>query len=87
MEKGDISTRFFHARLRWRLLMNKLKGVHVDGKWREEPQLVKDEILKNFANRFYGQPKWEVYLDRVNLARLMRSIMKCYVVSLGRRKF
>jgi len=34
LENGDINTKFFHARLRWRLLMNELKGVHVDEEWR-----------------------------------------------------
>ena len=48
MVKGDTNSKFFHASLRWRLLNNEIKGLPINGVWCEEPQLVKEEVLKYF---------------------------------------
>jgi len=62
LAKGDSNSKFYHTRLRWRLLNNEIKGLLVNGEWCEEPQLVKEEVYKYFANRFTAQTKWGVNL-------------------------
>ena len=55
LEKRDTNSKFFHARMRWRLLRNEIKGVFINGEWQEEPHMVKVEIQKYFANKFLVQ--------------------------------
>jgi len=31
LEKGDLNSKFFHSRLRWRRLNNDIKGLVLDG--------------------------------------------------------
>ena len=33
MQKGDINSKFFHSRLRWRRLSNDLRGLYIRGVW------------------------------------------------------
>jgi len=51
-QKGDMKSKFFHARMRWRSISNEIKGLHINGEWCEEPQKVKDEVQAYFENRF-----------------------------------
>jgi len=30
-EKGDMNSKFFHGRIRWRSLNNEIKGLHING--------------------------------------------------------
>jgi len=31
IEKGDMNSKFFRARMRWRCLNNEIKGLHING--------------------------------------------------------
>jgi len=46
LAKGDTNSIFFHARLRWRLLNNEIKGIPISSVWCEESQLVKEEVYE-----------------------------------------
>ena len=41
LAKGDINSKFYHAKLRWRLLNNEVRGLPINGEWCEEPILIK----------------------------------------------
>jgi len=41
LEKGDLNSKFFHSKLRWRRLNNDIKGFILDREWCEDPDQVK----------------------------------------------
>jgi len=50
--KGDMNSKFFHSRLRWRMLNNDIKGILINGEWCEDPDQVKSEVRNHFEYRF-----------------------------------
>jgi len=68
--KGDMNSKFFHSKLRWRRLNNGIKGIFINGEWCEDPYQVKIEVRKHFENRFQAQTKLEVNLDGVAFSRI-----------------
>ena len=63
MAKGDTNSKFYHARLQWRLLNNKIKGLSINGEWCKELVLIKEEVYQFFASRFTTQSKYRANLD------------------------
>ncbi|GKV02143.1 hypothetical protein SLEP1_g14613 [Rubroshorea leprosula] len=51
---GDANTRFFHKVANGRKAQNNIMGLICDGRWVEEPDLVKREIAKYFSRLFQG---------------------------------
>ena len=70
IERWDTNTKFFHSRLRWRLLNNEIKGLFVNGEWCVERDKVKTEVKKYFENRFQEQPKGVLSLDGVQFRNI-----------------
>jgi len=70
IEKGDMNSKFFHSKLRWRRLNNEIKGLQTNGVWCEEPDRVKSEVRKFFDTRFEAQPKLGVNLDGVSFSTI-----------------
>ncbi|GJU06692.1 RNA-directed DNA polymerase, eukaryota [Tanacetum coccineum] len=50
--EGDENSRFFHGMLNSKRNQQNIRGVLVDGIWKEKPQDVKREIFYHFRNRF-----------------------------------
>jgi len=65
LEKGDLNSKFFHSKLRWRRLNNDIKGFVLDGEWCEDPHRVKNAMREHFEIRFGAQPKLGLNLDGV----------------------
>jgi len=65
LAKGDTNSKFYYARLRWRLLNNEIGGLDINGAWSEEPLMEKEEVFRYFENRFTAQSKRGVNLDGV----------------------
>jgi len=40
MQQGDINSKYFHSKIRWRRIKNELKGVDVNGMWCEDPNKI-----------------------------------------------
>ncbi|KAI3763779.1 hypothetical protein L2E82_13776 [Cichorium intybus] len=55
--EGDENSKFFHGILNKRRRNTAVRGVFSDGRWIEEPKLVKEEFRKHFAERF-AKPDW-----------------------------
>jgi len=47
-----MQTQFFHAMVNWRKKNNTIKGLIMNGKWSEEPLLVKEEVREYYLNSF-----------------------------------
>ncbi|GLT98273.1 hypothetical protein SLE2022_157850 [Rubroshorea leprosula] len=56
IREGDANTRFFHNVANGRRAQNNIAGLMRDGEWIEDPEAVKDEIVKYFRNLFQGDP-------------------------------
>ncbi|XP_068484992.1 uncharacterized protein [Phaseolus vulgaris] len=69
-KSGDVCTRFFHSSLRWRRLMNEVKGVQVGNRWCEEPGTIRLEAKKLFEVRFNATKDLGVRLDEVEFKTL-----------------
>ncbi|GKV49437.1 hypothetical protein SLEP1_g56187 [Rubroshorea leprosula] len=49
---GDVNTRFFHNTANGKRAQNNILGLSCDGRWVEEPKLVKREVAKYFSALF-----------------------------------
>ncbi|GKV26502.1 hypothetical protein SLEP1_g35790 [Rubroshorea leprosula] len=49
---GDQNTRYFHKIANGRKAHNSISGLWSDGQWVEDPEMVKDEMVKHFRNMF-----------------------------------
>ncbi|GKV12577.1 hypothetical protein SLEP1_g23703 [Rubroshorea leprosula] len=56
IREGDANTRFFHKVANGRRAQNNIAGLMREGEWIEDPETVKDEIVKYFRNLFKGDP-------------------------------
>ncbi|GKU89920.1 hypothetical protein SLEP1_g3989 [Rubroshorea leprosula] len=56
IREGDANTRFFHKVANGRRAQNNIAGLMREGVWIEDPETVKDEIVKYFRNLFKGDP-------------------------------
>nr|GFD32977.1 RNA-directed DNA polymerase, eukaryota [Tanacetum cinerariifolium] len=50
--EGDENSKFFHGVINRKLANLAVKGVMVDGVWKDDPCLVKEEFRLHFASRF-----------------------------------
>nr|GEY58931.1 RNA-directed DNA polymerase, eukaryota, reverse transcriptase zinc-binding domain protein [Tanacetum cinerariifolium] len=51
---GDENTGFYHGIINKRRSIQNIRGIMVEGKWIDEPDMVKKEFLDHFTNRFWG---------------------------------
>ena len=65
IKQGDCNTRFFHLLINSRR-NNCLKGVLIDGVWREEPIIVKEEVRNFFMQRFQEADHARPRLDGIH---------------------
>ncbi|GLT74777.1 hypothetical protein SLA2020_465530 [Shorea laevis] len=52
---GDANTRFFQKVANGGKAYNSIIGISCDGKWVEEPEMVKKEVVKYFRKLFDGE--------------------------------
>ncbi|GJU65562.1 RNA-directed DNA polymerase, eukaryota [Tanacetum coccineum] len=50
--EGDENSKFFHGIINKKCSQLAIHGVLVDGEWIVNPSMVKNELIKHFANRF-----------------------------------
>ncbi|GKV32708.1 hypothetical protein SLEP1_g41295 [Rubroshorea leprosula] len=55
VQLGDANTRFFHRMANGRRAQNSISGLMCDGRWVEEPTLVKKEVETYFRKLFQGE--------------------------------
>jgi len=70
IKQGDLNTRFFHSSVKWRRAKNQLHGLHVNGKWCEDKEVIKDKIQSFFEDRFARNDACQVGLDNVNFCSI-----------------
>lgn len=51
-KKGDANTRYFHRYASRRRSRNSIQGLSINGIWEENPEKVKEEVVRHFRNRF-----------------------------------
>ncbi|GLT47499.1 hypothetical protein SLA2020_211940 [Shorea laevis] len=54
VQEGDANTRFFHRVVNERRAQNSISGLLCEGMWIEDPDAVKEEIVKYFGRLFQG---------------------------------
>ncbi|KAH1232791.1 hypothetical protein GmHk_09G025366 [Glycine max] len=63
LKEGDCNTTYFHKVINFRRNYNALQGILIDGVWVQQPNLVKNEAVNFFLNRFseqnYSRPTLE----------------------------
>ena len=52
IKEGDCNSRYFHLMINSKRRSNCLNGVLVDGSWKDEPEIVKEEVRRFFSQRF-----------------------------------
>ncbi|XP_071713654.1 uncharacterized protein [Rutidosis leptorrhynchoides] len=50
--EGDENSKFFHSMVRMRNNKNTIRGLLVDGSWKDNPEDIKYEAVSHFSNRF-----------------------------------
>lgn len=48
LQEGDENTSFFHGVINWKRRSNNLKGLSLNGRWEEDPRVVKLEVKEFF---------------------------------------
>jgi len=65
LEKGDLKSKNFQSRLRWRRLNNDIKGLLLDGEWCKDRARFKNEVRGYFKSRLRAQQWLGLKLDGV----------------------
>ena len=65
LKEGDCNTAYFHKVINFRRNYNALQGILIDGVWVQQPNLVKNEVVNFFLNRFTEQNYSRPTLDGV----------------------
>ncbi|GKV49313.1 hypothetical protein SLEP1_g56069 [Rubroshorea leprosula] len=55
VHEGDANTRFFHRVAKGKRAQNSIAGLMCDGAWIDDPDLVKNEIVRYFRSLFQGE--------------------------------
>ncbi|XP_068501097.1 uncharacterized protein [Phaseolus vulgaris] len=71
---GESNSKFYHSLIRWRRLMNEVKGVEIDNQWCEEPETVRREAKCVFEQRFMATDDLDVKLDSVEFRSLPEAV-------------
>jgi len=66
LNNGDTNSKFFHFRLRWRSAKNDIVGLHINGVWCEEPNMVKIHIKSYSENTFEAKIGLKLNLDGIS---------------------
>jgi len=45
--ESDSNSKYFHSLIKWKRMKNEIKGVEIQGVWKEDPTVVK-EVVKEF---------------------------------------
>lgn len=64
-KKGDCNLRYFHSRMNWRRKWNALNGLLVDGRWVDDPIVVKKHVKDFFVKRFANVEESRARFNRV----------------------
>ncbi|GKV27589.1 hypothetical protein SLEP1_g36748 [Rubroshorea leprosula] len=70
VHEGDANTRFFHRVAKGRRAQNNIAGLMCDGVWIDEPDLVKNEIVRYFTSLFQGEQWNRPKLGNINFQQL-----------------
>ncbi|KAL6517653.1 hypothetical protein OROMI_033354 [Orobanche minor] len=49
---GDENTKFFHGIINNKVNNNRINGLSINGIWSSDPMVIKEEVVKFFANKF-----------------------------------
>nr|GEV57212.1 RNA-directed DNA polymerase, eukaryota [Tanacetum cinerariifolium] len=60
---GDENTGFYHGIINKRRSIQNIRGIMVEGKWIDEPDMIKKEFLDHFTNRFCKPVKSTASID------------------------
>ena len=52
LKEGDSNTAFFHKSINFRRHHNAIQGIFIESTWVQQPNLIKEEVVKFFAARF-----------------------------------
>ncbi|XP_071714319.1 uncharacterized protein [Rutidosis leptorrhynchoides] len=50
--EGEENTKYFHSMIKRRINKNTIRGLHINGKWEEDPSLIKKEVHKFYEKLF-----------------------------------
>ena len=73
IKQGDLNTMFFHSFVKWRRVRNQLHGFHVNGKWCEDKEVIKEKVQTFFKDRFARNDACQVRLDNVKFCSISDS--------------
>ena len=65
IKEGDSNSSYFHKIINFSRRRNTLRGLMMDGTWVKNPDLIKDEVLQHFQNRFHEPHSSRPNLDGV----------------------
>nr|KYP52276.1 hypothetical protein KK1_025880 [Cajanus cajan] len=78
-----MNTKFFHLMVKWRSRKNEIKGLFIDDQWVEEPEVVKNNAMSYFENRFQEQSMVRPKLDGAQFKSISLSQNEMLVTVFG----
>ncbi|GJX98280.1 RNA-directed DNA polymerase, eukaryota [Tanacetum coccineum] len=70
--EGDENSKYYHGILNKKRSQLAIRGILVDGIWKDSPNLVKTEFLSHFKNRFATPKEARLHLD-LNFSNMLNS--------------
>ncbi|GKB26093.1 RNA-directed DNA polymerase, eukaryota [Tanacetum coccineum] len=61
--EGDENSRYFHGILNKKRSQSNIRGIMVDGKWQDNPKVIKSEFFLHFRKRFEKPSDNRIFLD------------------------
>ncbi|GJR30236.1 hypothetical protein Tco_1106468 [Tanacetum coccineum] len=61
--EGDENSRYFHGVLNKKRSQSNIRGIMVDGKWQDNPKVVKSEFFLHFRKRFEKPSANRILID------------------------
>ena len=71
IKSGDLNSKFFHSKLRWRRGRNNLVGICINGISCDDPHRVKSHVKQFFERRFEASSECKLRLDGVTFSTIM----------------
>ena len=82
IQQGDNNSKFFHSSIKWRSLKSEIKGLEIQGKWNEDPNVVKEVVKEFYRKRLMAKPNLGVRLDNIQFQQLSvednNMLTKCF---------
>jgi len=65
LKKGDTNCRYYHSKIKWRMMNNGIKGLHIEEEWTDNLVRIQVELKSYFQEKFPVQNRLGINLDGI----------------------